>query len=225
MSRFTRIQVANTMIDMGFIPLFYHKDAEVCKQIISACYKGGARVFELTNRGDYAHEIFAEVNKYCASTMPDLILGIGSVLDNATTSLYIQLGANFIVSPLLNHEMAKACNRRKILWIPGCGTVSEISYAEELGAEIVKVFPAAQLGGPKFISAIKGPCPWSSLMPAGGVEPVYDNLEAWFRSGVACVGMGSNLINEKILNEKNYTLLTENVSDIFKMIKEIKSKL
>ena len=157
MARFNRIDVALRMLESGIVPLFYHKDVNTCKEVIKACHDGGLKIFEFTNRGDYAHEIFSELNKWAEKEVPGVIMGVGSVVDAPTASLYIQLGANFIVSPLLNPDMAKVCNRRKVLWSPGCGTVSEIGYAEELGAEIVKIFPGSTVGGPEFIKSVKGP--------------------------------------------------------------------
>jgi len=198
MARFTRIEVATTMKETGIIPVFFNKDLQLVKDILLATYKGGARVFEFTNRGDFAHEVFADLNKWAAVETPEMILGIGSVVDAATTALYIQLGANFIVSPILNAEMAKTCNRRKVAWSPGCGSLTEISYAEELGAEVVKIFPGTQVGGPDFVKAIKGPFSWSSIMPTGGVKPEEDNLKEWFEAGVHCVGMGSQLMAKKV---------------------------
>lgn len=217
MARFRRIDVAIKMKEAGIVPVFYHKDAEVCRNVIRACYDGGVRVFEFTNRGDYAHELFSELNKWAEKELPELAMGAGSVVDAGTASLYIQLGANFIVSPVLNPEMAKVCNRRKVLWSPGCGTLSEISYAEELGAEIVKIFPGASVGGPDFVRSIKGPCPWTSIMPTGGVEPTLENLREWFNSGVTCVGMGSNLITKEIILKKEWASLTETVSAAVKI--------
>lgn len=211
MARFSRIDVILKMRETGIVPVFYHKDPVICRNVIKACYDGGVRIFEFTNRGDFAHELFSELNKQAEKEVPEMIMGTGSVVDAATASLYIQLGANFIVSPVLNPDMAKVCNRRKILWSPGCGTLSEISYAEELGAEIVKIFPGASVGGPDFVRAIKGPCPWTSIMPTGGVEPTEENLSKWFGAGVTCVGMGSNLITKEIIRDKNWTLLTEKV--------------
>jgi 2-dehydro-3-deoxyphosphogluconate aldolase/(4S)-4-hydroxy-2-oxoglutarate aldolase len=223
MARFTRIQVALKMAETGMIPVFYHKDAEVCKNILKACYDGGARVFEFTNRGDFAHEIFAVLNKYAEKELPEMILGIGSVIDAGTSSLYIQLGTNFIVSPVIKEDMAIVCNRRKILWSPGCGSLTEISRAEELGAEIVKIFPAEQVGGPKFVANIIGPCPWTSIMPTGGVEPTEENLSAWFKAGVTCVGMGSHLITKEILATKDYEKLSFAVRDALRIIKKIRN--
>lgn len=222
MASFSRIEVALKMKETGLVPVFYNPDIEICKSVVKACYSGGARVFEFTNRGDFAHEVFSALNKYVIKELPGLIMGVGSVVDPATTSLYIQLGANFIVSPVLNEEMAKICNRRKIAWSPGCGSVSEISKAEELGAEVVKIFPGQEVGGPKFVSAIKGPCPWTNIMPTGGVEPTEENLSAWFKAGAYCVGMGSKLITKDIIKEKDFKKLEEKVNQTIRIIKSIK---
>jgi 2-dehydro-3-deoxyphosphogluconate aldolase / (4S)-4-hydroxy-2-oxoglutarate aldolase len=222
MARFTRIQVALKMAETGMVPVFYHKDIDICKKVVKACYDGGVRVFEFTNRGDYAHEVFAELNKYAAKELPEMILGVGSIVEAGTTSLYIQLGANFIVSPVLNEDMAKVCNRRKISWSPGCGSVSEISKAEELGAEIVKIFPGSQVGGPKFVEAVKGPFSWSSIMPTGGVDTSEDNLSAWFKAGVTCVGMGSQLITKDVTEKGDYARLTEECKKALEIIKRYK---
>jgi 2-dehydro-3-deoxyphosphogluconate aldolase/(4S)-4-hydroxy-2-oxoglutarate aldolase len=223
MARFTRIQVAQKMMEIGMIPVFYHQDIEVCKKVLKACYDGGVRVFEFTNRGDFAHEVFAALNKYAALELPEMILGVGSIVDAGTTSLYIQLGTNFVVSPLLSDEMARVCNRRKIAWSPGCGSVSEISKAEELGAEIVKIFPGSQVGGPKFVEAVKGPCPWSSIMPTGGVDTSEENLKLWFNAGVACVGMGSQLIRKQTVAKAEYAQLTEDCRKVLAIIKAIRA--
>jgi len=222
MARFTRIEVALKMKETGMIPVFYHKDPEVCKKVVKACYDGGIRVFEFTNRGDYAHEVFTELNKYATNELPEMIMGVGSVIDAGTTSLYIQLGANFIVSPLINADMAKVCNRRKIAWSPGCGSVTEIGYAEELGAEVVKIFPGSQVGGPKFVEAVMGPFPWTSIMPTGGVDTSEENLSAWFKAGVTCVGMGSQLLTKEIIANNKWSELTENCAKALEIIKKYK---
>ena len=222
MSKFSRIEVVIKMKETGVIPVFYHNDVEICKQVLSACYKGGARVFEFTNRGDFAHEVFGELSKYVRTELPEMAIGIGSVIDGPTTALYLQLGADFIVSPILNADMAKVCNRRKVLWSPGCGTLSEISYAEELGAEVVKIFPGEQVGGPEFVSAVKGPCPWSSIMPTGGVEPTEENLSKWFKAGVHCVGMGSKLISKQVIADGAYGDLTSKVKNAIEIVKKIR---
>ncbi len=217
MARFTRIDVVLKMREAGIVPIFYHKDPGICRSVIKACYEGGIRVFEFTNRGDFAHELFSELNKWAEKEVPELIMGAGSIVDPGTASIYIQLGANFIVSPILNAEIAKVCNRRKILWSPGCATLSEISYAEELGAEIVKIFPGSSVGGPDFVRSIKGPCPWTNIMPTGGVEPTLENLTEWFDAGVTCVGIGSNLITKDHVLKKNWAGLTKRVTAAVKV--------
>ncbi|MCM8568412.1 bifunctional 4-hydroxy-2-oxoglutarate aldolase/2-dehydro-3-deoxy-phosphogluconate aldolase [Gramella jeungdoensis] len=222
MARYSRIEVAETMKNTGIVPVFYHKDLSVCKEVLKACYEGGTRVFEFTNRGDYAHEVFGELNKYCNETFNDMMLGVGSVIDAGTTSLYLQLGANFIVSPIINTEMAKTCNRRKVAWMPGCGSVTEISYAEELGAEVVKIFPGSQVGGPSFVKAVKGPFPWSSIMPTGGVSPTEENLKEWFDAGVHCVGIGSKLFTKKQDGGYDYNSITKIVKSSIEMAKKFR---
>lgn len=222
MARFTRIQVATKMAETGMVPVFFNKDPETCKQVISACYKGGVKVFEFTNRGDYAHETFEELNKWAAVECPDLILGAGSIMDAPTAAIYIQLGSNFIVSPILNEDIAAVVNRRKILWSPGCGSVSEISKAESLGVEIVKIFPGSQVGGPKFVAAVKGPMPWTSIMPTGGVDPSEANLSEWFKAGVTCVGMGSQLISPEIIKNKDFSKLEQDVRNAMIIIQKLR---
>ena len=217
MARFTRIQVALKMAEAGMIPVFFHKDVEVCKKVLESCFKGGIRLFEFTNRGDYAHTVFEQLNKFAEKEFPEMILGTGSVIDAPTAVLYMQLGSNFIVSPILNEEMAYVCNRRKVLWSPGCGSLTEINYAEELGAEIIKIFPGSSVGGPDFVRAVKGPCPWTSIMPTGGVEPTVENMREWFEAGVACVGIGSNLITKELIQKKDWKGLTGRVAAAVKI--------
>ena len=223
MARFTRIEVFIKMSETGMIPVFYNQDVEVCKEVVKACYAGGVRVFEFTNRGDFAHEVFNNLNKWAITELPELILGVGSVVDAPTAALYIQMGANFIVSPILNPEIAKICNRRKIAWSPGCGSLNDISYAEELGAEIVKIFPGTSVGGPEFVKAVKGPCPWSNIMPTGGVEPEEENLKKWFNAGVTCVGMGSKLFPAEIIKKQNWSFITEACDKALTLIKKVRS--
>lgn len=221
MAQYNRIDVVLEMERTGIVPVFYDADINTCKQVLKACYDGGIRVFEFTNRGDFAHEIFAELNKFALSTMPGLILGIGSIVEPATAGLYMQLGANFIISPLVNEDVAKTCNRRKVAWIPGCATLSEISQAEELGAEVVKLFPAAQVGGPDYVKAVKAPCPWTRIMPTGGVSTDTENLKAWFGAGVHCVGIGSNLF-VKSNGQYDYAAITAKVQEALKTVSQIR---
>ena len=222
MARFTRLQVAAKMAEQGMVPLFYNPDIELCKSIVKACYDGGARLLEFTNRGDYAHEVFGELNKYCEKECPEMILGVGSVTDAGAASLYMQLGANFVVTPVLREDIAIICNRKKVLWSPGCGTLTEICRAEELGCEIVKLFPGG-IYGAAFVKGIEGPQPWTSIMPTGGVSPTRENLSAWFDAGVTCVGMGSKLISKEIVAMKDVKTLKKNVKDALALIEELRS--
>lgn len=224
MARFKRIHVASVMESTGLVPLFYHNDIDVSKKVLRACYKGGARLLEFTNRGDFAHEVFGELNKFAARELPEMILGVGSVTDGGTASLYMQLGANFVVTPVLREDIATVCNRRKVLWSPGCGSLTEIARSEELGAEIVKVFPGSQLG-PGFVKAIQGPCPWTSIMPTGGVTAEEENLRGWFEAGATCVGMGSKLITKTFLANRSYDKLEEHVRNTLDLIATIRSEL
>lgn len=220
MARYTRIQVATQMDHSGLVPLFYSGDVSLSKKVLTACYEGGARLLEFTNRGDYAHEVFAELNKFAEKNLPELILGVGSVTDAASASLYMQNGANFVVTPVLREDIAIVCNRRKVLWSPGCSSLSEIARAEELGAEIIKVFPGSQLG-PGFVKAIKGPCPWTSIMPTGGVTAEEKNLKEWFDAGVTCVGMGSQLITKEFLSKQDFEGLEIHVRNTLTIIRSL----
>ncbi|MBN2165178.1 MAG: bifunctional 4-hydroxy-2-oxoglutarate aldolase/2-dehydro-3-deoxy-phosphogluconate aldolase [Marinilabiliaceae bacterium] len=222
MAKYSRSEVFAAMKSTGVVPVFFHSDIDVCKNVVKACYEGGIRVFEFVNRGDFAHEIFSELNKYALKELPGMILGAGSLVEPATTALYIQAGANFIVAPLLNEDMAKMCNRRGVAWSPGCGTISEISKAQELGAEIVKLFPASEIGGPSFVKAVKAPMPWTNIMPTGGVNLSEENLKGWFDAGVTCVGMGSNLFPKDIMEAKNYVALANLVKELMATIQKVK---
>lgn len=222
MAQYTRIQVANVMRETGMVPLFYHPDVELGKKVLKACYNGGARLIEFTARGDYAFEVFSQLNKYAIEELPGLIMGVGSITDAAAASFYLQMGANFIVTPSMREDIAIVCNRRKVLWSPGCGSLTEINRAEEMGCEIIKLFPG-DIYGPGFVKAIKGPQPWTSIMPTGGVSTDKANLKAWFDAGVVCVGMGSKLISKEILADKDFISLEKRVSSTLALIAELRN--
>jgi len=214
MARFMRLDVLTEIIHTGVVPVFYHEDVEVAKAIIEACAAGGVRAIEFTNRGDNAYRVFSDLVIHFSKANPSLILGGGSVLDPGTGALYIASGANFIVGSVLNPDLAKVCNRRKIAYCPGCGSASEISQAEEWGVEIVKVFPGDSVGGPAFVKSILGPTPWTRMMPTGGVEATRESIRAWFAAGVAAVGIGSHLVKKEWVKAGRYaeiTTLTQNV--------------
>lgn len=204
------------------VPVFYHKEAKVAQQVVKACYEGGVRVFEFTNRGDFAHEVFAEVIRFSRAECPELALGVGSVIDAPTAALYLQLGADFVVGPMFNAEISRVCNRRSIPYIPGCGTVSEVSLAQETGCQICKIFPGDVLG-PKFVKGLRAPMPWSKLMVTGGVEPTEENLSAWFRAGVFCVGMGSKLFPSSTIADSDWTEITDKCRETLAIIQKIRS--
>ncbi|MBN1218052.1 MAG: bifunctional 4-hydroxy-2-oxoglutarate aldolase/2-dehydro-3-deoxy-phosphogluconate aldolase [Anaerolineae bacterium] len=220
MAKFDRLTVLNTMIDTGLVPVFYHGDLEVAKKIASACAAGGAKILEFTNRGDRAWNIFTQLIQWVEQTHPALILGVGSVIDAPTAGMYIGSGANFVVGPLLNPEVARLCNRRKVAYSPGCGSVSEISEAEELGVEIVKIFPGGQVGGPAFVKAVRGPMPWTWLMPTGGVDATKEGVAAWITAGVSCLGMGSKLIRKDLVAAGDYAGVEQNVRQVLAWIQE-----
>ena len=223
MAQYTRIEVANVMKENGMVPLFYHPNIELGKKVLKACYDGGSRLMEFTARGDFAFEVFSELNKYAIKELPGMILGVGSITDAAAASMFMQMGANFIVTPSLRVDIAQVCNRRKVLWSPGCGSLTEINAAEELGCEIVKLFPG-DLYGPGFVKGIKGPQPWTSIMPTGGVSTDEANLKGWFDAGVTCVGMGSKLISSEILKNEDYAGLEKTVRETLALIKKLRTK-
>jgi 2-dehydro-3-deoxyphosphogluconate aldolase/(4S)-4-hydroxy-2-oxoglutarate aldolase len=221
MAQYSRLEVAQTMQGSGMVPLFFHSDIEVCKKVLKACYDGGARLMEFTSRGDFAFEVFSDLNKYAIAELPGMIMGVGSITDAAAASLYMQLGANFVVTPVLREDIAQVCNRRKVLWSPGCGSLTEIARAEELGCEIVKLFPGG-IYGPDFVKAIKGPCQWTSIMPTGGVSPTRENLAGWFNAGVTCVGMGSKLMVKDSKGNYNYARIKELTKTALQIISELR---
>lgn len=222
MARYRRLDVLNAMYDTGLVPVFYHADPEVVINVARACAEGGARLIEFTNRGDFAHEVFAELERACRSEFPQMIPGVGSIVDPQTAGVYINCGANFVVGPNFNPEVARICNRRKIAYSPGCATPSEIAAAEEWGVEIVKIFPGDVVGGPEFVQALRGPCPWTSIMPTGGVEPTEASLRAWFTAGIACAGIGSKLITKELLAARDYGGIARNVAQALKLIAQYK---
>ncbi|NJB35189.1 bifunctional 4-hydroxy-2-oxoglutarate aldolase/2-dehydro-3-deoxy-phosphogluconate aldolase [Croceivirga sp. JEA036] len=222
MAKYSRIHVAQVMQETGMVPLFYHPDVVLGKKVLKACYDGGARLLEFTARGDYAYEVFAELNKYALNELDGMILGVGSITDSAAASLFMQMGANFIVTPSLREDIAITCNRKKVMYAPGCGSLTEINRAEELGVEIIKLFPGSTYG-PGFVKAIKGPQPWTSIMPTGGVSTEEANLKGWFQAGVTCVGMGSQLISKEVLANQDFIGLEKRVATTLAVIKSIRA--
>lgn len=219
--KYNKIQVLAAMKETGIVPVFYNGDVEISKQVVKACYDGGIRAFEFTNRGDFAQEVFGELVKFASKELPGMIMGVGSIVDPATAAIYIQLGANFVVGPLFNPEIAKVCNRRLIPYTPGCGSVSEVGAAQEVGCDLCKVFPGDVLGT-AFIKGLKAPMPWSQIMVTGGVKPTKENLEGWFKAGATCVGMGSNLFPKEVIAAKEWSKITELCANALAIAKEVR---
>lgn len=220
MARFDKLQVMAKIGAAPMVPVFYSSDLEVAKGVLKACYDGGVRAFEFTNRGDFAHEIFGQLVKYAAVECPEMAIGVGSVVDAGTASLYMQLGACFVVGPLFNPDIAKVCNRRQVPYTPGCGSISEVGFAQESGCELCKVFPGDVLG-PKFVKGLLAPMPWSKLMVTGGVEPTEENLSQWFRAGVYCVGMGSKLFPKEVVASRDWKAIEDKCRHCFEVINRL----
>lgn len=223
MPKFLKHEVIEKMLDAGLLPVFYNGDVEVAKKIIQACADGGAKVVEFTNRGDFAYQVFSELSKWCNQEL-SVVLGVGTIVDPATAALYINCGANFIVGPLFNPDVAKICNRRKVAYIPGCMTPSEISEAEEMGADMVKVFPG-KVVTPSFIKAVRGPCPWVKMMPSGGVETTHENISAWIKAGAAALNIGSNLIRKDLVKAGDFEGIGKLVEQCILWIRDAKGAL
>ena len=221
MAKYSKLETLRTMQETGIVPVFYHGDLATAKNVLKACYDGGIRAFEFATRGDFAQEVFGELVKYANKELPGMIVGIGSVVDPGTAALYIQLGANFVVGPLFNPAIAPICNRRLIPYGPGCGSVTEVGLAQEAGCDVCKVFPGDVLG-PKFIKGLKAPMPWSQLMVTGGVKPERENLEAWFKAGVTCVGMGSNLFPKDAIAAGDWARIAGLCRDALAIVKEVR---
>lgn len=224
MARFMRLEVINTLLDVGLVPLFYNADVGTSVELASACARGGAKVIEFTNRGELAYPVFTELIKHFAKADPTLILGVGSIIDAPTAALYMASGANFIVGPSFNPEIARLCNRRKILYMPGCATETEISAAEEHGAEICKIFPGETVGGPAFVKGVMAPCPWHRLMPTGGVDATEASVSEWIKAGAAAVGMGSKLITAQAVKDKDYDGIAKRASECTEWIKKARAR-
>ncbi len=219
--RFDKLSVMAKIKAAPMVPVFYHKDLEICKNVVKACYEGGVRAFEFTNRGDFAHEVFGELVKWAAVECPELAIGVGSVVDAPTAGLYLQLGACFVVGPLFNADIAPVCNRRLVPYCPGCGSVSEIGKAQEMGCDLTKLFPG-DVYGPNMVKGLMAPMPWSKIMVTGGVSPDKENLEKWFKAGVFCVGMGSKLFPKDVIAAKDWAYITNKCRECFDIIATVR---
>ena len=224
MARFKRLETLVKMDELGLVPVFYHGDAQTAQNVARACHDAGACLIEFTNRGDFACDIFAQLETFARKELPHAILGVGSIIDPYIASLYIARGANFVVGPVLNSQVAKLCHRHGIPYIPGCGSATEIEQAYELGCPMVKVFPGDSVGGPNFVKSVRGPMPWVSIMPTGGVSPTLESLTAWFKAGVVAVGIGSNLITQELIGRNDFAAMADNIRQTLALIKTIRGR-
>ena len=223
MAKFKRLEVLNEIVHTGLVPVFYNGNFDIAKNIVAACVAGGVRTVEFTNRGDNAYRVFSDLVLHFADSDPSVILGVGSVVDQGTAALYISSGANFVVGPVLNPEVARVCNRRKVPYSPGCATASEISEAEELGVEIVKIFPGKTVGGPDFVKSVLAPMPWTSIMPTGGVDATKESISAWFAAGVVAVGVGSKLITREAVSSGDFSSISRKTAEVISWIQVSKT--
>ena len=217
-----RLSVLTALQAQGVCPVFYHPDPETALNVIRACARGGAPVIEFTNRGDFAVDLFGEIARELARTDPQIVLGIGSVLDAGTAALFLNRAARFVVSPALVPEVATVCNRRMVAYFPGCGSVTDISNAHALGCDIVKLFPGASVGGPEFVKAVLGPMPWTKIMPTGGVDPDPASLAAWFGSGIVAAGMGSRLVTDRAVAEGDWDGIEASVRGVVEAVRTLR---
>jgi 2-dehydro-3-deoxyphosphogluconate aldolase/(4S)-4-hydroxy-2-oxoglutarate aldolase len=222
MTRFGKNTLLRMIAAQGFVPLFYYEDLRVCKLVIEACFDGGCRVIEFTNRGEKALPMFAELAAHAHSLSPDMAFGVGSIVDLHAANAFVDSGADFVVGPSFCEETAAYCHDREVVYIPGCATLTEILRAERAGCELIKVFPASCLGGAEFIKAVRGPCPWLKLMPTGGVNDDPSELAKWFKAGVAAVGLGSNVISNSRMENEDYKGIGESVRNVASLIRTLR---
>lgn len=212
--RYSRMDVLNRLFEEALVPVFYHPDVETVRRVVSALDAAGASMLEFVNRGDQAIEVFKETVKFCRKNLPGFVVGAGSIVDEATAALYVAQGAEFIVGPSFNERVARFCNRRKVPYIPGCQTATEIGNAEEMGVEIVKLFPGAVSGGPEFIKQILGPSPWTKILPTSLGKVTAESVAAWFDSGVCAVGMWPELIPHEHVESGDFDAITRCTAEI-----------
>lgn len=203
----------------GVIPVFYHGDIEVTREVAKRLVAGGLSTFEFTNRGDGAIGVFAELVPWARRELPTLVIGLGSVVERETAAHAIDIGADFVFAPSLSAGVSAVCNSRNVPYVPGCGTVTEIQAAYALGCDMVKLFPAGSLGGPAFLSAVRAPCPWVQAVPTGGVEPTVDSMRAWFEVGAPAVGMGSSLLSKQMVADHDWEGIEQRTADTVGAVK------
>jgi len=213
----------NQIIEQGILPLYFHPDADVSVQILKALYNAGIRVIEYTNGGETAVDDFLQLRKVADKELPELQLGVGSIRNRIEATEFINVGADFIACPGVIEEVAELADKNDLLWIPGCLTATEIILADDLGAQLVKLFPGSLLG-PSYLTAIKEIFPHLLFIPSGGIEASEENLNSWFKSGASAVGLGSEFITKNLMETKDYTRIESLTKQTLKIVQEIKSR-
>ena len=224
MASHSKAEVLATISREGVVPVFYNADVEVAKEVARRLVAGGISTIEFTNRGDGAVRVFAGLIAWARKELPELVVGVGTVTQAATAVHVLDLGANFVFAPNLNPEVAAVCNERNIPYVPGCGTLSEIQQAYRLGCDVVKLFPAGEVGGPAFLKAVRAPCPWVRAVPTGGVEPTVESLKGWYDAGAPAVGMGSRLLTKVLIANKDWDALERKVADTVAAVAAARSR-
>ncbi len=220
MARNSSAVVYGRFEETPIVPLFFNADLEISKNVLKACYDGGIRVFEFTNRGIEAPSIFAKLIEYVEKDCPDLVLGIGTVYDVKQASEFISMGADFMLQPFTTPAVGEICAKHDIPWMPGTMTLTEIRNAEILGAKYVKIFPG-NIVGPGFVKALKGPMPHSKIMVTGGVEPNRVSMTSWFSAGAAAVGMGSQLFPAELIAKKEFHTITRTINELIQIYRSL----
>lgn len=222
MSRLNKEEILQIASIQGLLPPFNHSDEKRSREILQAAYAGGLRIIEYTNRSPNALDVFESLARFARKQLPGLVLGVGTIMNSKQAKQFHKAGAQFIVAPTLQLEVGAYCSKKELFWCPGAGTATEVVQAHEWGASLVKIFPAEVLG-PTFIKALKGPCPWTRMMPSGGVTLEPANLLAWFQSGAECVAIGTQLFSTEIMEEGRMELLEERIHTTLLTIKSIRN--
>jgi 2-dehydro-3-deoxyphosphogluconate aldolase / (4S)-4-hydroxy-2-oxoglutarate aldolase len=209
-------QAVDAVIKQGLLPLYFHADADVCVNVLKTLYNSGVRTIEFTNRGEEAFANFNILLQERNQSMPDMLLGIGTIKNLVDAKKFVEAGADYIISPGFSVEVATYVHEQEMLYIPGTATATEIMAAEAAGCNFVKIFPGNILG-PAFMNGIREIFPDLYFMPTGGVDVDTDNIRKWFDAGVKAVGLGSKLISKSIMDQQDYTtlaILTRKAIDI-----------
>jgi 2-dehydro-3-deoxyphosphogluconate aldolase/(4S)-4-hydroxy-2-oxoglutarate aldolase len=224
MQRYTKSEVSEHLLGAGVLPMFSHPDEKISIRILEALYKAGVRIVEFTNRPDEALAIFKCMRQFADDHLPGLVLGAGTIMNEAQAESFAHAGAAFLVAPSMDREVGMFCRNNDLFWCPGASTLNEILQAEAAGADLVKLFPAAQLGGPAYLKAIRAPCPWLQLIPTGGISTDSKVLRNWIEAGAEVIGMGSHLFEGLDTGLDAMDRLTARASELLGLLQNLKTQ-